>query len=133
MTLKPEIIITSDSRELARAGVRIFVQAAKDAVAHRGCFTAALSGGSTPRLMYGMLAREPYCSRIAWEKIHLFWVDERCVSENDPASNYGAARKDFLDQVPIPADHVHPMPGEAAPEEGAKIYQNELLRFVEMK
>jgi len=129
MALKPEIIVTSDSSELAQAAVRIFVKAAKDSVARRGCFSAAFSGGSTPRHMNRMLAQEPHCSSIAWGKTHIFWVDERCVSVNDPASNYGVARKDFLGQIPIPVDHVHPMPGEAVPEEGAKIYHNELKTF----
>jgi len=129
MALKPEIIITADSSELARAAVRIFVQEAKESVARKGCFCVAISGGSTPRNMNRMLAQEPYCSSIAWGKTHIFWVDERCVSVDDPANNYGVARKDFLDRIPIPEDHVHPMPGEAAPEEGAKIYHNELKKF----
>jgi 6-phosphogluconolactonase len=129
MALKPEIIVTSDSRELAQAAVRIFVKAAKDSVARKGCFTVALSGGSTPRRMNRMLAQEPYRSSVAWGKTHIFWVDERCVSMDDQASNYGLVRKDFLDQVPIPVDHVHSMPGEAAPEEGAKIYHDELETF----
>ncbi len=129
MALKPEIIVTSDSRELAQAAVRIFVKAAKDSIARKGCFTVALSGGSTPRRMNRMLVQEPYRSSVAWGKTHIFWVDERCVSMDDQASNYGLVRKDFLDQVPIPVDHVHSMPGEAAPEEGAKIYQDELETF----
>jgi 6-phosphogluconolactonase len=129
MTLKPEIVITSDSNELARAAVRIFQKAAKDAITQKDHFAVALSGGSTPRHMNRMLAQEPHCSGIAWDKIQIFWVDERCVSMDDPASNYGVARKDFLDQVPIPIDHVHPMPGEAIPEEGARIYQSELKAF----
>lgn len=133
MALKPEIIVTSDSSELARAAVRMFVQAAKESVARKGCFAVALSGGSTPRNMNRMLAQEPYCSSIPWGETHIFWVDERCVSMDDPASNYGMARKDFLDRIPIPVDHIHPMPGETAPEEGAKIYRNELKKYFRSK
>jgi 6-phosphogluconolactonase len=129
MALKPEIIVTSDSNELARTTVRILEKSAKESVARKGCFTVALSGGSTPRPMNRMLIQEPHYSSIPWDKTHIFWVDERCVSMENPASNYGAARKDFLDQVPVPLDHVHPMPGEAAPEVGAKIYYNELKTF----
>ena len=129
MVLKPEIVVTPDSNELARTAVRIFEKTSKDSVARRGCFSVALSGGSTPRHMNRMLVQEPYYSSIAWDRTHIFWVDERCVSVNDPASNYGVAHKDFLDQVPIPVDHVHPMPGEVAPEEGVKIYHNELRAF----
>jgi 6-phosphogluconolactonase len=133
MARKPEVIVTSDSTELALAAVRIFVKAAKDSVARKGCFTVALSGGSTPRHMNRMLAQEPHCASIAWGKTHIFWVDERCVPVNDSASNYGTARSDFLGRIPIPVDHVHPMPGEAAPEEGAEIYRNELKTFFASK
>jgi 6-phosphogluconolactonase len=83
--------------------------------------------------MNRMLAQEPLCSNVAWGKTHIFWVDERCVPVDDPASNYGAARRDFLGQIPIPVDHVHPMPGEAAPEKGAEIYHNELKTFFGLK
>ena len=128
MALKPEILVTSDSTELARVAVRIFAREAKDSVGRKGKFTVALSGGSTPRHMNRLLAQEPLCSSISWGKTHIFWADERCVPVDDPASNCGTARRDFLDRIPIPVDHVHPMPGEAAPEEGAKIYHNELKK-----
>jgi 6-phosphogluconolactonase len=76
-----------------------------------------------------MLAKEPYRSQIPWDKTHIFWVDERCVPEDNPASNYGEAKKDFLDQVPIPGENIHPMPGDASPEDGAIKYQQELIDF----
>ena len=126
---KPEIIIADDPTQLAETAANIFTSTAKDCVDQKNFFSVAISGGSTPRNMNRMLAQEPYSSSIAWEKTHIFWVDERCVAVDDPASNYGMARKDFLDQIPIPVDHVHPMPREAAPEEGAKNYQNELKTF----
>ncbi len=129
MAFKPEIIITADSSELARKAVRIFERAAKESIAQKGCFAAALSGGSTPRQTNRMLAQKPHSLSIDWDKTHIFWVDERCVSANDPASNYGVARKDFLDRIPIPVEHVHPMPGHVAPEEGVKIYHDELKTF----
>ena len=129
MPLKPKIIITSDWTVLAKTAVRIFVERAKDCVTQKGRFAVALSGGSTPRHMYRMLTQEPLRSNIAWDKTHIFWVDERCVAKSDPASNYGLAHEDFLGQIPIPADHIHPMPGEAAPEEGARIYQRELEAY----
>jgi 6-phosphogluconolactonase len=79
-----------------------------------------------------MLARKPYRDQVPWERIHLLWVDERCVPVEDPASNYGAARRDFLDQGLVPAGHVHPMPGHLSPSEGAAAYEDEILRIFGM-
>jgi 6-phosphogluconolactonase len=129
MAFKPEIIITADSSELARKAVHIFEKAARDSIAQKGRFAVALSGGSTPRQTNRMLAQKPHSLSIDWDKTHIFWVDERCVPVNDPASNYGVARKDFLDQIPVSDEQVHPMPGNLAPEEGAKIYHDELKTF----
>jgi 6-phosphogluconolactonase len=61
--------------------------------------------------------------------MYIFWVDERCVPENDVASNYGAAKKDFLNRVPIPKTQVYPMPGRLPPKTGARTYQKALMAF----
>jgi 6-phosphogluconolactonase len=76
--------------------------------------------------MHKLLGERPYRSELPWNKTHIFWVDERCVPVDDPASNFGLAKKDFLERVPIPLEQIHPMPGEFAPEEGAKKYQEEM-------
>ena len=130
--MKPErdkILFLENPRDLARTGAGIFASAAKRGLEEKGYFTAAISGGSSPRPLYRLLIKEPYLSGIPWSGTHIFWVDERCVPEDDPASNYGAARGDFLDLTPIPPDHVHRMPGEAPPEHGALNYQEELKDF----
>lgn len=127
MTLRPEIIIKENSVELARTGADIFTGIAKDCVSNDGCFTAAVSGGSTPRTMHRLLAQKPFLSEIPWEKTHIFWVDDRCVPYDDPASNYGAAKADLLDSVPIPENNVHPVPVDIPPEEGAMKYQDNIL------
>ncbi len=113
---------------MAKKGAKIFSQAAKKSVEKRGRFSVAISGGSTPRNMHRLLGEEPFLSDIQWDKTNIFWVDERCVPENDPLSNYGTAKKDFLNRVPIPEAQVHPMPGEDSPEKGALNYQQELLK-----
>ncbi len=123
------VIIEVNAAQMAKKGAEIFSQAAKKSVETRGRFSAAISGGSTPRDMHRMLGEEPFRSNITWDKTDIFWVDERCVPENDPASNYGAAKKDFLDRVPIPEAQVHPMPSEVSPEKGAFNYQQEILTF----
>jgi 6-phosphogluconolactonase len=126
---KPEIIITDDPTQLAETAADIFTSTAKDCVTQTKFFTVAISGGSTPRHMHRLLAKEPYSSGIPWKKIHIFWVDERCVPMDDPASNYGLAKKDFLERISIPLEQIHPMPGTVPPEEGAKRYQDEMERF----
>ncbi|MBE9569635.1 MAG: 6-phosphogluconolactonase [Proteobacteria bacterium] len=133
MTNKKTIIIESNAANLASKGAEIFSKAAKESVGLKGRFAVAISGGSTPRYMHGILAEEPYLSDIPWEKTHIFWVDERCVPDNDPASNFGLARKDFLDQVPIPQNQIYPMSVEAPPEERAGIYQSALIDFFHLQ
>ncbi len=129
MPNKQIIIIEPDFTAMARKGVEIFAQVAKESVEIRGRFAVAISGGSTPRSMHSVLGQEPFSSNIPWEKTDIFWVDERCVPENDPASNFGLAKKDFLDKIPIAQNQIHPMPVEASPEEGARIYQGVLSDF----
>lgn len=82
----------------------------------------AVSGGSTPRLLFQILSQEPFRSAVRWENIHLYWVDERCVPPTDPDSNYGMTKEALLDHVPIPADQVHRIVGENDPEREAKDY-----------
>jgi len=123
---KAQMIIESTPAALAHAGALFFKKTVEDGVRMNGRFTVALSGGTTPQMMYAVLAQEPFCSAIPWDRIDIFWVDERCVPVEDSDSNYGRARTHFLDQVPIPADHVHPMPAHMTPPEAAAAYQKEL-------
>ena len=127
MTNEPTIIIEPDVAGLAQKGAEIFSRSARKSVGAEGRFMVALSGGSTPRDMHRLLAEEPFLSDIPWDRTDIFWVDDRCVPENDPASNYGAARQDFLDRIPIPRNRIHPMPAVLPPQEGALMYQKELI------
>ena len=129
VSCKSEIIIKDNTTDLAVTSADIFAMRARHCIAQKGQFVVALSGGSTPRDMHRMLAGEPYLSCIPWNHVHVFWVDERCLPEDDDASNYGLARKDFLDQVPIPTRQIYPMRGVASPEEGAAMYEVKLKAF----
>lgn len=133
MSNRPINIIEPDFSAMARKGAEIFSRAAKESVEIRGRFAVAISGGSTPRSMYRMLGQEPLSSNIPWDKTDIFWVDERCVPENDPASNFGLAKKDFLDKIPIAQNQIHPMPVEVSPGEGARIYQGALSDFFHLQ
>jgi 6-phosphogluconolactonase len=130
---EPRIFISDSPEKEALKGADLFAGRAKASVNTRGKFFAALSGGSTPRPMHRLLVQDPYRSEIPWGHVHLFWVDERCVPASDPASNFGAAKRDFIHQAPIPASQVHPMPGEMVPELGALKYQEDLVSSFQLR
>ncbi len=108
------IKICADTKELARAAAELFVLRSNEAVAQRGLFTVALSGGSTPKRLYELLADpvESFRNRIPWSSIHFFWSDERHVPPNHPDSNYRMANEAMLAHVPVGKDHVHRVPSE---------------------
>lgn len=82
-----------DEDSLAQAATEHFLTLAGEAVAARGRFVVALSGGRTPKRLYELLARPPWRQRIPWTRVHIFWGDERCVPPNHPDSNYRLARE----------------------------------------
>jgi 6-phosphogluconolactonase len=106
------VFVYADALEVARTAARRFVDWAWQAIARDGQFHVALSGGSTPREMYRLLATSEYRTQIDWARVHLFWGDERAVPPDNPESNYGAARRELLLRVPIPAGNVHRMEAE---------------------
>jgi 6-phosphogluconolactonase len=129
MSAQFQVIIQENSDLLSEAGATLFAKSAEQAVVQKGFFTVALSGGSTPRGMHRRLAEAPFHSGVPWHKTHIFWVDERCVPAEDPASNYGAARKDLINRVPVFKKNVHPMPVHMPPSAGAVHYQREITDF----
>src|SRR5688572_4848778 len=112
------MIILPDRQALAREAANRFIRAAHEAIHERGAFRVALSGGSTPRELHLLLAREQAGS-IDWARTHLFWGDERCVPPTDERSNYRMARETLLDTVGIPEANVHRPAAESADREGA--------------
>lgn len=124
------LIILPNPDALAQEAAVRFVELAREAIAQRGRFVAALAGGSTPRATYSLLTREPFASDVDWSRVHLFWGDERCVSPDHPKSNYRMARETLLDYVPIPSENVHRIPGELAPTRAAAVYARELTAFL---
>lgn len=83
----------------------------------------ALCGGNTPRALYTLLGSPEYRTRIAWDRVHLFWGDERFVSYDDAQSNYRMVRETLLAHAPIPSDQIYPMPVVGYPDDAAKTYQ----------
>src|SRR5262249_62186102 len=94
-------------RESWISGVADYItEVAVEAIAERGRFTFAFSGGNTPRPVYARLASAGYIDRIDWSRVQVFFGDERCVPPDDPLSNYQMARKQLCDHEPIHAAHV---------------------------
>jgi 6-phosphogluconolactonase len=118
----PDIVVLPDRDALAREAADRFVALARSAIAAHGRFTVALSGGSTPQLLYERLVTQP----IEWQHVHVFWGDERCVPPDHPDSNYGMAQRDLLSHIDIPAQNVHRLQGELDPVQAAQRYEAEL-------
>lgn len=106
-----------------------FVSLARQAIAARGYFAVALSGGSTPKALYSLLATSEFASQLAWRQIHLFWGDERCVAPDHTESNFRMVKEALLDKIAIPSANVHRMAGEMAPAAAAAGYERELKEF----
>jgi 6-phosphogluconolactonase len=105
---------------LAEAAADRIVALARNAIRRRGRFVVALSGGSTPRLVYPLLASPPRIGRVDWSRVVFFWGDERGVPPDHPESNFGAARRMLLDHLPaVRPAAVHRMPADAADRDQA--------------
>lgn len=118
----PEIKVLPDPEAVAREGAQRFVELSEAAIELRGRFSASLSGGSTPKLMYQMLASPAFQPQVDWPSIDVFFGDERCVPPDHPDSNYRMAREALLSRVPLPGDNIYRMRGEVDPETAAKEY-----------
>ncbi len=129
MAVMARITRFDDAAGLARGAAECFADLAEAAVAKRGRFTAALSGGSTPKALYTLLSGNPYAKRIDWARTFLFFGDERCVPPDHPKSNYRMVKETLLDRTPLPESNVFRMRGEAPPGEAAAEYEALLVRF----
>jgi 6-phosphogluconolactonase len=112
-----------DKEALALAAADIFFEQFKIAIDRSGRFTVLLSGGNTPKLMYKLLAQEPFKTQIDWSLVNIFWGDERCVESNDPLSNYLMASETFLSHLPIPVQQIHPILCHKDPQASADCYE----------
>ncbi len=116
MAIEPnEITVLASPDQLAERAAQLLLEQTGAAVQSRGRFVVALSGGSTPRRLYGLLTNEPWRSRFDWSTWHVFWGDERVVALENPDSNGGEAKRLLLDKVPIPPEQVHYVPTELGP------------------
>ncbi len=96
------------------------------ALAATGSFRVSLSGGSTPKTLYTLLASDDFRGRFPWTRVSWYWGDERFVPHDHPESNYRMTREAMLSKVPVPPENIHPVPADGAPKEGALRYERTL-------
>ena len=130
------IEIFANPQELARGAAEYFVARSAEAVAQKGFFTVALSGGSTPKALYQLLADldEPFAAQIPWARTHFFWSDERHVPPDHPDSNYRMTQDAMHSRVPVPETNIHRVRSEnpdAAAAAGE--YEQTLLQLTKQR
>jgi 6-phosphogluconolactonase len=117
------IDILPDPQTLARHGAEWMTQAA---LAANRPFRVSLSGGSTPKTLYSLLASDDFRHRFPWERVSWYWGDERFVPYDHPDSNYRMTREAMLSKAPVPSENVHPVPADGTAEEAARRYERTL-------
>jgi 6-phosphogluconolactonase len=126
--LRIKYYVEPDAAALARRAAQYFVEMIGEAVAGRGRARIAISGGSTPKASFELLADpdQPWRNRMPWDRLDIYWVDERAVPPDSAESNYRMTREALLDHVPLRPEQIHRMEGELDPEVAAARYESDL-------
>jgi len=121
----------TDEAALSRAAAETIVKHLNDSLRIRDVYSIVLSGGSTPRRLYALLANDAvFRDRIPWDRVHFFWGDERHVSPDHPDSNYGMADAALLSKIPLPSTNIHRIRAEDSDAGKAAVdYEQEIRRF----
>ncbi len=127
---KPNTQIVADAEALAHKCLDLFVASAQQTLKQKGVFCLAVSGGRSPQRFFELLGSEKKALSLPWDKIHLFWVDERYVPQDSPYSNYKLATDTFLTKVPIPKENIHPIPTDFEDFDSAARQYEKTLRSV---
>jgi len=129
--LNAQLIIPGDYDATLHYAVEHFITLCRTAIQDHGAFYVALSGGSTPKAIYELLCQPAYRDEIEWEKVYLFWSDERSVPPDHPDSNHHMAMKAGLAQMNIPPHHIHRMIAETGIEKNAHAYEKTIRKVLE--
>ncbi len=127
---RPNIVRVNTPEDIAIEALERFVRQSKKAIDEKGVFHVALSGGATPMRFFALLGDTEIGRSVQWEKVHVFWVDERCVEPDADASNYAMAAQTFLGKVDIPEENVHRVSGEVTDYADAVAEYEETIRKV---
>ncbi len=132
---KPEIRIVANAEELNRAAAAEFAQRAREAAQRKSLFTVTLSGGSTPKKLYSLLASEQALrAQLPWDQTHFFWGDERHVPPDHPESNYRMANEAMLAKLPVPPANIHRIKSEYQDaKQAADEYEQQLRHFFQLR
>jgi len=129
-TMNRTIEVLPDRTTLIERSLELTLAKIQTAIQERGLCTIALSGGSTPKPLYEAIATQ----QLPWDKIHVFWGDERYVPPDHSDSNEGMARRAWLDRVELPDSNIHPMPtNEADPAVAASKYEEDIREFFQVQ
>ena len=120
---KPVKLIWENAEKLCLAAAHYFVKICSESIADRGVFTVALSGGSTPKRLYEILATPAFARNIDWKKVLLFWGDERFVPHTHKDNNYKMVKEALLDKIKIPQKNIFPVPTTGWPQDCAQQYE----------
>jgi len=121
------ITVFNNLDELYKKSAGTFVELAEKSIRKHDKFVVALSGGSSPKAIFKLLATKEYANKIEWNKVYFFWVDERWVSLDDDKSNYKMTFETLLNQIPVNQNHIFPMYKDGVePEEFAKEYEKQI-------
>lgn len=121
------ITVFDDLEKLYTKAAEAFVDLSKKSIQKNDRFVVALSGGSSPKAIFRLLATPEYAGKIEWNKVYFFWVDERWVPLNDDKSNFRMTDEALLSLVPVNKNHVFPMYAEGIlPEDYAKNYEEQI-------
>lgn len=128
MPLDKNVKIFATPKELAEKFADVMADMIIESAKKKKLFTVALSGGSTPELLFTLLG-EKYARSVPWQYVHLFWGDERCVPPEDSESNYGMTMRVLLSRLEMPSINIHRIRGEADPVTEAGRYSDELSLY----
>jgi 6-phosphogluconolactonase len=127
-----DIVVPGKKEETLTFCVEHFISIAQQTMSEKGTLAVALSGGSTPKAIYELLASQAYRSKLDWNRVKLFWSDERCVPPSSNESNYHVAMEAGFASLPIPANHIFRMPADSSDlESAAKKYEETILENVQ--
>ncbi len=125
----PEIKILDSTEELRNFAADYILNSISETLTARNKCSVSLSGGTTPRKIYELLAEKAKKKVVDWKSVHIFWGDERCVPSDDERSNYLMVKKTLLSSIDIPSENIHRIKGEMEPADSAIEYETEMKKF----
>jgi 6-phosphogluconolactonase len=132
--IRSDLLVVDDSEALSLTVAEAILVAINDVLGKKPQFSIALSGGSTPKQLYILLASDPFRSRVPWDRVHFFWGDERHVPPDHAESNYRMAKEAMLSKVSVPPGNVHRVLGEERDAgKAASMYEEELRAFFRLE